>query len=507
MKVGFIVFQNIKIKTFGLILSILLIATLITSVISFFAIFGKIEDLSKNWEHYDKGPAEKSAYLSEIRGAIGYGGVSQNFRDYIIRGDEKYKELTQESIQKSRDYVSAYRKIGITDEEEISLDQILKSVSEFEKNLEWVTQAHEYEMDATTIDADIQMDDTPTLKALQTLDNIVIQARANSSAMVEASKTSVYTTATIGMVFIAILVLIPLLFFKWFDKNRVQEPMSNLMNLMQKMTQGDFTQRIEKKADDEIGMLTHMCCQFQQEISNLVKQIQSSAHTVSSSSTIIHEKSDSLNAIFDEQKDAINNIHLSMNESSQSIDNINEQAVQTSHVVGEVSEDMNNAIHGMHALVEKSKSINDVLNVIKGITEQTNLLALNAAIEAARAGEAGAGFAVVADEVRKLAQSTNESATDIENVITELQKLISDAQDKMEHVNESVEGINEKSKIVSDSTEAQANAFRTIASALDQFQNQMENSAQMVREGKNTSQNLNDNSKEMEKTVSFFKVQ
>ncbi|MCM8812320.1 MAG: methyl-accepting chemotaxis protein [Candidatus Omnitrophica bacterium] len=64
-------------------------------------------------------------------------------------------------------------------------------------------------------------------------------------------------------------------------------------------------------------------------------------------------------------------------------------------------------------LVEKSNSINEIVNLLTRIADQTNLLALNAAIEAARAGEAGRGFAVVAEEVRKLAEESGESAKGI----------------------------------------------------------------------------------------------
>lgn len=68
------------------------------------------------------------------------------------------------------------------------------------------------------------------------------------------------------------------------------------------------------------------------------------------------------------------------------------------------------------------QNIEEILHVIKDIANQTNLLALNASIEAARAGEAGKGFGVVAEEIRKLAEQSDQSSSDIDDIITAIQK-------------------------------------------------------------------------------------
>lgn len=74
----------------------------------------------------------------------------------------------------------------------------------------------------------------------------------------------------------------------------------------------------------------------------------------------------------------------------------------------------------VHALNERTASIDSLVVTVNSIAEQTNLLALNASIEAARAGEHGRGFAVVADEVRKLAEQSKASVDEIRDQLTKI---------------------------------------------------------------------------------------
>ena len=97
------------------------------------------------------------------------------------------------------------------------------------------------------------------------------------------------------------------------------------------------------------------------------------------------------------------------------------------------------------AALEESRSvekINDLTKDILDISSQTNLLSLNASIEAARAGEAGKGFAVVADEIRVLADSSGNTATNIQNISAQVtsavEKLARNAEEIMNFVDNNV---------------------------------------------------------------------
>lgn len=111
---------------------------------------------------------------------------------------------------------------------------------------------------------------------------------------------------------------------------------------------------------------------------------------------------------------------------------------QTSRVMSSIVGELESAVEESHSVDQVRNLTNDILN----ITSQTNLLALNASIEAARAGEAGRGFAVVADEIRMLADSSRETANNIQSinemVIGAVERLTSSAKGILDYVSETV---------------------------------------------------------------------
>lgn len=84
------------------------------------------------------------------------------------------------------------------------------------------------------------------------------------------------------------------------------------------------------------------------------------------------------------------------------------------------------------ASIEKVKSMEEIINIIKQISSQSKILGLNAGIEAARVGQAGLGFAVVAKEIRKLATESESSIAHVSAILTEIQQIFQTIQSQVE---------------------------------------------------------------------------
>lgn len=125
-------------------------------------------------------------------------------------------------------------------------------------------------------------------------------------------------------------------------------------------------------------------------------------------------------------KQVVENANFTAAESKSMTNNI----VEMDSSMQQLNDSMEETVKEIEQLSSNAEEINETMILIKEIAERTNLLALNAAIEAARAGEYGKGFAVVADEVRKLAESTQDSAEDITEIIVHLNGSVEEIKNK-----------------------------------------------------------------------------
>lgn len=240
---------------------------------------------------------------------------------------------------------------------------------------------------------------------------------------------------------------------------------------------GDLTRRITVKNQDEIGKLADGINIFletlqrimgrividSKEMGEIVTSVANSVGTANHNACDISAVMEELSATMQEVASAVNTVNSNVAQIGEEVDAITKESQDMNSYATDMqnrAEDMKEKavankentsqmikeiIDTLKAAIEESKSVervNELTEEILSVSSQTNLLALNASIEAARAGEAGKGFAVVADEIRKLADSTRETANNIQSInalVTQaVNKLANNSNAIVEYIDETI---------------------------------------------------------------------
>ena len=97
-----------------------------------------------------------------------------------------------------------------------------------------------------------------------------------------------------------------------------------------------------------------------------------------------------------------------------------------------IQKSVENITQNSQKLLYITKQMQEIINIVTGISDQTNLLSLNAAIEAARAGEQGRGFSIVAQEVRNLSEETKKSVKSVSELIQNTDAQVEELQQSIQ---------------------------------------------------------------------------
>ncbi|MFD1018770.1 methyl-accepting chemotaxis protein [Thalassobacillus hwangdonensis] len=191
---------------------------------------------------------------------------------------------------------------------------------------------------------------------------------------------------------------------------------SMLANLQEAVTQLDHSSGDLAKASDRLEM-------YQRGLNSELQEVLESSRTAVDRTDDQQRTFGTLEEVFNEMMGRLHKMFNKQTEMNKAVDKGNE-SVQ--HVIRSF-EHFHKSLEQMEDRVRYFQthmaSIRDSGERIQSIAERTKLLALNATIEASRAGEDGKGFAVVAAEVRKLAESSKDTAIDIDGKLKETNQI------------------------------------------------------------------------------------
>ena len=275
----------------------------------------------------------------------------------------------------------------------------------------------------------LQLDDTSSWKIVVTIDKSVlflpVQNSLNNSIIINL----------LLVILASVIIFIAL--------SRLYRPILALKATIFDLAQGDadLTRRLEVNSRDDLGQIAESVNTFVSNLQRMMLEISQSTEHISQGVEQLKAQTEHNNAVLVEHASETDQIVVAVTEMSSTADSVAQNAAQSATFTQQSADEahksktvVEGAVHGVADLVneveamalniqtmnEDTHKISTVLSVIGEIADQTNLLALNAAIEAARAGEQGRGFAVVADEVRTLAARTQQSTSEINEMLARL---------------------------------------------------------------------------------------
>ena len=420
------------------------------------------------------------------------------------------------------------------DERKEALDSASAELAKYRKTVEslLVTSAENKTQAYVSATSNLPMFNEHIENYMNRMLEITAQEMEQAQGQMEQSAARVPGIISVASIALLVVVIVIMLGLRLWVIGPVKKATKQVDELVEgiRCNKGDITKRIHVGSRDEVGRLaiaindlvaqmqiiiraiTEGCGQMEEKqadiISNVEKVNATADHTMQNLGIMSEGMQLVTGAIDGVQQDTgvldhtvENMLEVAQNGRDYAADikekagKMKATAVESKQEATLVMKEIDTAMTESIANSRQIHKITELTEEILGIAGTTNLLALNASIEAARAGEVGRGFAVVAEEIRKLADSSRESANNIQEISN---RVVESVEELSENATRLLEFMNTRVMKDYDALEDTGSNYHEAADHVDEMMNEF---GQKIDELLSVLQNVNTANTQMEATV------
>jgi methyl-accepting chemotaxis protein len=239
---------------------------------------------------------KKKRIVSQMKELVGYGGLIHNFKNYVIRGDQRYAQKVLNQYKELIKLVAQYKALSNVSSSEIKLlNKVVSVFTKYNDGLVKVVKATKQNMSVRKLDKIVKVSDTPAINALNKLSNSFFADSANywfsmitekinklkivddylSDALINAINSELASTKTamwIFLIFNALAIIIVMLISLYLLKD-IFSKLSDLNSATQNLLSSrDTSSRIKVTSQDEIGVISENMNKYLQSIEDSIAE-------------------------------------------------------------------------------------------------------------------------------------------------------------------------------------------------------------------------------------------
>lgn len=449
-----------------------------------------------------------------------------NYNRHILKfSDEDYatstvgklmlKELISDQNKIEKSY-KEYRKKEIPEDIKPKVTEFITSEKVFSSVAKKVTNYLNEEKLTEAKKLNEQLEDTMD-KTISKLNEIINYYNARANKVLEESEKTYQSSISTMMILMSLAFLLSLIIGSLMSRY-ITKKLKVINQFAYYLGEGDFTNLIEVKYNDEIGQMSASLNSAVEKVKALIidviheveeistsgeelsatteellatmENIKSNTEKIACGTDILGASTEEISASAQELAATTNMLSQKAIDQDKTSNDIEKRAMEIKEIGAKSAEVAlklyNTNSENLRKAIIQGKVVDEIstmANLIRDITEQTNLLSLNASIEAARAGEAGKGFAVVANEIKKLADQSRISIANIQKVTQQVQIAF---HDMTKSSNEILEFLNDKVNLdykqMVKTGEVYQEDAKNISKIADELMNSSKNMADMIKE-------------------------